>query len=316
MKRNGKIYIVAGVVLAVVAGALLFFYLYTLPGRASSSVTPTPIPDVDVIVTTKDLAPGTLITGDVLKREQRKGNLVTSDMVREISEAVDLMVLSETKAGTVLKRGDLQAVPFVLPKGKRAMALFVDDLSSVAGLVRERDYVDIVVSGKIKLGSSLNRPGDEKDSKAAPQPQSKPQSAEEEEGDFSAVEPTADQTVVKAVLQRVQVLKVVAPAAPQAAGGRNQPVPEPTPVATGTPTAAQKAPAGRISNAQAIVVLAVTDQEAELLRYAKDTGGMHVLLRGRDDAEQEETKGMTLDILIRDYGFPVPKPVLVDLRPE
>lgn len=315
MKRNGKVFIVAGVVLAVVAGALLFLYLSSLAKVGGESVTPTPIPDVDVVVVTKDLTPGTLLTGDMLVRQQRKGNLVTGDMVREVSEAVNMMVLSETKSGTVLKRGDLQAVPFVLPKGKRAMALHVDDLSTVAGIVRERDYIDVIVSGKVKLGSGLNRPTDAEDGQAQPAPEG------DDASGVSAVEPTEDQTVVKAVLQRIQVLKVVAPPAQQAAGARaNQPPPaEATP--TGTPTAAGQsaqveAPQGRITNSQAIIVLAVTDQEAELLRYAEDTGGLQILLRGRDDSEREETKGMTLDILIRDYGFPVPKPVLVDLRPE
>jgi pilus assembly protein CpaB len=197
----------------------------------------------------------------------------------------------------------------VLPKGKKAMALFVDDLSSVGGLVRERDYVDVVISGKIKLAAPSDK------ATPTPRPAAKPQAGEDED-QVAVVQPVNEQTVVKAVLQRVQVLKVIQPQNAQTAQQQQQQqqaqqaagaTPAPTPVAP---------PQGKISNAKAIVILAVTDQEAELLRFAYDTGGLQMILRGRDDTDNEETKGMTLDILIRDYGLPVPRPVVVDTRPQ
>ena len=62
-------------------------------------------------------------------------------------------------------------------------------------------------------------------------------------------------------------------------------------------------------------MLAVNDQEAELIRYANEAGDAQLILRGRDDTDNEETKGMTLDILIRDYGLPIPRPVVIDNQP-
>jgi pilus assembly protein CpaB len=311
MKRSGRVYIIAGVVLALVAGALLFLYLNQVTQQVSVQVTPTPRPPVDVVVVTKDLKAGTILAGDMLKREPFPADHpnAAADTVRDLSEAIDRVVIADVKSGTALKRGDLQALPFVLPKGKKAMALFVDDLSSVGGLVRERDYVDVVISGKIKLASPSDK------AVPTPRPAAKPQAGEDED-QVAIVQPVNEQTVVKAVLQRIQVLKVIQPQNAQTAQQQQQQAqqqqaagatPAPTPVAP---------PQGRISNAKAIVILAVTDQEAELLRFAGDTGGLQMILRGRDDTDHEETKGMTLDILIRDYGLPVPRPVVVDTRSQ
>jgi pilus assembly protein CpaB len=305
MKRSGRIYIIVGVVLAVVAGGGLFYFLTQVSAPSRQVMTPTPVPDVSIVVLAQDVKPGMVLTGELLKRETRKANEIAPDTVREVSEVIDQMLVIETKAGTPLKRGDVQALPFVLPKGKKAMAFFVDDLSTVAGLVRERDMIDIVISGKIKLASG--------NANGTPTPT--PRRAGEDGAPQAVVNPENEQIVVKTVLQRVPVLKVIPPAPPKEQQANSRPPDQPAPAATGTPAPPQ-APQGKITNAQAILVLAVTDQEAELLRYARDAGAFQVLLRGRDDTEQETTKGMTLDILVRDYGLPIPQPVVVRLRTE
>lgn len=315
MKRGGRIYIIAGVVLALAAGALLFLYLNQVTRESTVRVTPTPVPDVDVMVLSRDVANGAVITGDMIRRASRKAtDSAIADAVRDPSEALGRMLVTDGKAEQMLKRGDLQVLPFVIAKGKKAMALSVDDLSNVAGLVREGDYIDVVISGKVKV--------QEPTPVAGATPAAKPQGAPaggENDPSLTVIQPVADQTVVKTVLQRIQVLKVVQPPQPQTTQqAQQQQAQQQQAAASGTPAATpvSQQPQGKITNAKAIVVLAVTDQEAELLRFANDTGGMQLLLRGRDDAASEETKGMTLDILIRDYGLPVPKPIVVDNTPR
>jgi pilus assembly protein CpaB len=317
MKRSGRVYIVAGVVLALVAGALLFLFLNQVTQQSTVQPTPTPLPPVDVVVISRDLTAGTILTGEMLKRESRKVSdpSVTPETIRDLSEAVDHVIMTDMKSGTALKRGDVQTLPFVLPKGKKGMALFVDDLSVVGGLVRERDYVDVIVSQKIRL---------EKKASPTPQPAAKPQANPEDDAPVNTVEMTGEQLSVKAALQRVQVMKVIAPTPAQTAQQQQQQQQQQqaqqaqqaqaasgTPVATVVPT-----PQGKITNLKAIIILAVNDQEAELIRYANEAGGAQLILRGRDDADNEETKGMTLDILIRDYGLPVPRPVVIENQPE
>lgn len=319
MKRNGRLYIIAGIVLAVAAGALLFFYLTSVRNEVAQqqllkAPPPTPIPDVSVVVLTQDIRPATIITGEMLRSETRKQTDVPPDAVRSASEVIDQMLAIETKSGTVLRRADVQPVAFNLPKGKKAMAVFVDDLSSIAGLVRERDYVDIVVVEKMKVAIPAVAGTPTAGGQAASKPQAKPG----EEQTAVAVQPTDDQHAVKTVAQRVQVIKVVTPPQPQPANQQGnqaatQPPAAPTPTST---TAAVATPTGRISGQNVILVLAVTDQEAEIIRFVRDTGQFQLIMRGRDDSEIEETKGMTLDILIRDYGVPVPRPVTVKVKTD
>ena len=45
MKRSGRVFIIAGVALALVAGGLLFLFLSQMTQQASGAVTPTPMPD-------------------------------------------------------------------------------------------------------------------------------------------------------------------------------------------------------------------------------------------------------------------------------
>jgi len=323
MKRSGRLYIIAGVVLALVAGALLFMFLNNqATQQAPVASTPTPRPPVDVVTTTRDLKAGTILTSEMVRRVSRPADdpRLSGDAVRDLTEAIDRVVIIDVKADTLLRRNDLQTLPFILPKGKKAMALLVDDVSSIGGLVRERDYVDVVVSQKIKLQPT--------DTKATPTPRPRNQETEE----AAALNPTGDQTTSKTVIQRVQVLKVIMPQTPQqtqqqaqqqSQQQQAQQVQAGGATGTGTPAPSSAVPtptpslAGRIVNAKAIVVLAVTDQEAEVLRFVTDTGALlQILLRGRDDTDSEETKGMTLDILIRDYGLPIPRPVVIEINPE
>jgi hypothetical protein len=78
---------------------------------------------------------------------------------------------------------------------------------------------------------------------------------------------------------------------------------------------------------ESVLILGVTDQQAEVLTYARDNGLIDLTLRSsavqkddtgavkkdaagknlRGDAEAEKTTGITLDTLIQQYGLPVPK---------
>ena len=60
-----------------------------------------------------------------------------------------------------------------------------------------------------------------------------------------------------------------------------------------------------------VVVLAVTDQEAEIIRYSlQQASSMALVLRGRGDTTVEQTLGVTLNILVSQYGLPEPQPFL------
>ena len=58
------------------------------------------------------------------------------------------------------------------------------------------------------------------------------------------------------------------------------------------------------------LLLAVNDQEVELLEFSLSTDARMVLvLRGAGDSGFEPTSGVTLDLLVAEFGLPLPRQV-------
>jgi pilus assembly protein CpaB len=59
-----------------------------------------------------------------------------------------------------------------------------------------------------------------------------------------------------------------------------------------------------------IIVIAGTDQDSELLRFAQknqtESGVLGVTIRSTGDTADETTTGVTIDLLVKNYGLPVP----------
>jgi Flp pilus assembly protein CpaB len=53
--------------------------------------------------------------------------------------------------------------------------------------------------------------------------------------------------------------------------------------------------------------LSVTDQQAEVIKYARETGVVDLTLRARDDTDVERTTGITDKIMVEDYGVQIPE---------
>ena len=90
------------------------------------------------------------------------------------------------------------------------------------------------------------------------------------------------------ILQDIKVLRVVNAAPPQQ--GQQQP---------------QKA-AG--TNDTDLLVLELTDQQAEVVKFVLDNGASFAFaLRGKDDHDPTETGGITYDLLMTNYQLPTPE---------
>ena len=107
-----------------------------------------------------------------------------------------------------------------------------------------------------------------------------------------------DLRVVKALLQAKRVLYV-----------SQSNIRQVQPNASASPGAASnQAPAQALTSA--VVVIAGTDQDAEIIRWFSrtdgDLGGISVALRNADDTTIEKTKGITLQGLLQQYGLNIP----------
>ena len=60
-----------------------------------------------------------------------------------------------------------------------------------------------------------------------------------------------------------------------------------------------------------IIIFAGTDQDAEVIKFAQNAlgeqGSLTALVRHDDDDEIEDTTGITIDLLVTDYGLRLPE---------
>ncbi len=311
MRRgNNAILLVIGIMLLVVAGAGFYLYQFSdvlTPNTSAQEPLPTAVPDVDVVQAAIDVNPGTLIADPTTYFLMGKVSAVAynanpSIYMLSIDEARNLKVLATIRAGEPVMKDSLGVaglsarMPTAVP-GQAALKAFpvqVNSLSGVAGLIEPGDFVDVMAS--FNLDVTTLRPG------AA-------QVSTQADGSVtqSIVEQSTTEGSVKVLLQDVQVLDVVKPALvqPTPEGGAAPPA-EPTPEMQ----AGQEAPNASGTTFQEgnwLLIIGVTNQEAEVLRFALDRGiGISTLLRASGDHTPERTVGSTLRILVDNYDMPIP----------
>ena len=284
------------------------FYAPTEGILASSSaqLPPTAEPTFSVVKADIDIPEGTVITateglltlGDVPASQFAEDlNVVSMEDVR------NMIVTSPIKAGEAVRKDSLRKAGLAqkIPAPKegeapvKAFPLQVNSLSGVADLVQPGDFVDVVAS--FNLDVITFHPG-------APQPQ---------DGGVTinpVNEHTTNEGSSKVLLQDVEVLDIIkpAPVAEDGASPAPEATPPPSPPAEGENGAGvTPSQANTLTTGNWIIVIAVSNQEAEVLRFALDRGiGITTMLRRAGDHTTERTVGATMRILVDNYGMPMP----------
>jgi pilus assembly protein CpaB len=314
MRRgSSSLFIIIGLFLVLAAGAA-FVVMFYAPGSGISlaaqpaQLPPTPEPMVPAVKAEIDIEAGTVLssTDGLLKTEMVPMSQFMSDVnLASAEEARSMVVTTGIKANELVRKDMLrkaglsQKIPPVAAgqPSVKAFPVQVNNLSGVADLIQPGDFVDILAS--FNLDTVTFTPG-------APQ--------QNETGRLDAiVERTSSEGATKVLLQDVEVLDIIKPAPPAEDGSEQAPPPPPeeqsaTPAA---PTAGNT-----LSTGNWIIVVAVTNQEAEVLRFALDRGiGITTMLRRAGDHATERTVGTTMRILIDNYGMPVPSFMQVSQQP-
>ena len=307
MKRSNRLILLIGALLAVVAfvGVILLFGNSTTGGTATA--TPTAPTTAQVVFAKVDIPIGTVVTADMVELRTVAIAAATPDSIPDPGLAVSKTVRHDVKAGTELTygffidTGQTSNVTDNLPLGLRAMAIQVDQVTGVGTLIHTGDSVDVVIAMKIQsLIPDRATPG-------------------------QVIKIGDPQSTVKMIIQNLRVVGTLLPppvAAP-APAANEQGAPSPTP--------APSQPTTNLSGQQEIVVLAVTPDQAEAIRYAQlngDTGtatdrgttSIAVVLRSPKDylnasgspivPPLEKTDGVVLQTLIDKYGV-LPPAVLL-----
>jgi Flp pilus assembly protein CpaB len=291
LKRTNRLILLIGVVLAVVAfvGIIVVFNNQSSGGGVSKPPTTT-----DIVVATRDIALGEIVTKDSVGTKPVPNDQVTPDEFVDTGKAIGQVARQNILNGATLVQSMFtgSGAPMIgsdLPAGMRAMAVRVDAVTGVGSLILPGDRVDVVITLKIKVNYLV--PGTEPGS--PPQPAAVP----ELEGEST-----------KVILQNVEVRAVLG-----AAGG----------------VASTGAGIVDLATNQQVVILGVTPQQAEVLEFVGQTSvtkdgtkqgalnNLTLVLRSPTDKSGPDVKttGIVLKTLISDYGVLPPAILEASLPP-
>ena len=246
MKRSNRLILLIGLLLAVVA----FVGVILLTGNSSGSGgTPgpsAPPTTAKVVKATVDIAAGTNVTASMVSLDEVPVAAAGPGTIPDTGLAVGKTVRQSVTKGQTLfysffvSSGVATNVTDALPRGLRAMAVQVSQVTGVGTLIQNGDHVDVVISMKIQT--------------VAPDTKNPPQVI-----NIGAPDPS-----VKMVLQNALVVGTLLPAAPAAATA------SPTPAPSGQTSQGGQGPSTSLDQGRGeMVVVAVTANQAEIIRYAQ-----------------------------------------------
>ena len=290
MKRSNRLVLLVGVFLAIVAfvGILL---LVRNPSSEGTIREPTEGP---VVVASADIPLSTRIKADQVTTKTVLLTAISPGAFTDVSQVVGQIARQPIATGAQITATTLNGglsgtvIDVQVPVGQRAIAVRVDQISGVGTVIKNGDYVDAIIGLTEEQFVSI-----------------KTDATSPDQGIVTAPGPKGSTT--KVLLQGMQVLgALLPPVAPPA---------EAAPAASGAPTP----PPGTttLNEQQEIVILSVTAQQAEVIRYAQLQANqlltLSLVLRSTDDfidpttgqpvtPAVAETTGVTLKILLDQYG--------------
>jgi pilus assembly protein CpaB len=306
MRRSGRLFIFLGIALALVAGLLAFVALTGgSDDTTSASADQVELREITVITAARDVVAHERLGEDDLQEEIVDASTVSSDVVTSRLEAIGLAYSDDLIPGQALIKTQLESPGLAnrIEPGRRAFALPVDAASLIGGLVRDQDHLDIVFNTRISLlrinpSYPLEAPdnielGEIKDPETDEDALLLPPYGGEPIGPtypypgeagsrFRVSDMTEGDPSTKVILQNVRVLRVVVPGVSETGGATSE---------------------------ESFLVLDVSPQEAETLRFMVENGTYQVILRGLEDTEIVATDGETYNQMVDDLGLPVPKTV-------
>ncbi len=320
MRRGGRLFILLGVGLALVA--VLLAVMSFSGGNKSKQTSASQAVMVTVLQATRDIPANTVIREEDIKPVQIEKVSAASGAAQNSAQVLGLATNGDVVKGQQILMANLvtPGLTNLLTDGKRAAALPVDRVSALGGLIRPDDYVDIVYSVRVNLTGVLPtnvieaKQGDavynfkDGDLKVPPAGQPAPTVYPypgEAGSRFLVTDDQNGNPITKVILQNIRVLRVIA--GNQSVNDTSSAPAQSTPTSgngTATPVANAALP-----NAD-MLVLEVDPQQAELIKFLEDNQGKYqVVLRAPDDHSTATTTGVTYDQLMSSFGLPAPKTV-------
>ena len=293
MKRSNRLVLLVGVFLAIVA----FVGILLLQGGPGTTVDPNAPPtELPTVVATQDIPLGTAIRLDQVRVEVKPITGRDTDAFGDTSQVVGKIVRQPVVTGAAITARTLsggqqgQVLDIECPQTMRCISVQVDQVTGVGTVIKTGDYVDMIVALQADKFPVIT--------------------TDEETNTFSVLS-GLNSTSVKMILQGMQVLGTLLPPTAATAAA-------PAPAASGAPPAQ---PGTALTGQQEIVILAVTPQQAEIIKFAQlDSPLFSLVLRSPKDFIDPETNlpyengpipdattGVILKTLVDNYGVLPPE---------
>ncbi len=305
MQRNSTLGIIIALLVALGLGVAVYLYITSTGGGGTTeggngvSTVPTdiPEPDIEILEAASDIPANRLITGadrEVLFQVSPvRPSEVTDNDVRadEFSSLIQGQVTKASiRGGDRIKKdafrpaGVAELIPTAVPgqSSRKAMTVFINDLGNIAA---DGNTADIIASYNVSSWYMEF-------------------AAVDREGVLTYDKREYPDITTKVIGQNIPILRVIAPLIIDPQTGA-QPVPvEPVAGPDGSiPPPQPTTEPVFVQGSQWQVVLAVTEQEAELIDYTRNKPGfLSLIIRRADDQEIVSTTGVTMDLLMRLYG--------------
>jgi pilus assembly protein CpaB len=283
LKRSNRLILLIGFFLAAVAFVAVVMLLGSGTGGGGNE------PGVDalnttVVVTTADVPLGTTLTASLVTTQDVRNTDKPAGSYTLTSEVIGRTVTTQLTKGQLVDGNAFSTttvnpdIARLLDPGLRAMSLEVSYISGVGTLIKPGDRVDVVVGIS---GAAF------------------PVVTTDPTTDLVTPVTGINSTSVKAIVQNLEVVGTLLPYVPPAEGEAPPPGPS---------------SAGAVGTQ--LVILGVTAQQAEVLRFAQspDTS-ITLILRSPEDEEapDEKTTGITLRQLVDKWA--VIPPQLIEAVP-
>lgn len=305
-RKSGRVVLLLGLLLVIIIAAVAYLLLGQGAGGASllGGAPPTATPEAKPVVKPVKL----FIAGSYISSTEFFVTAITTstlyqgdEWVRDPQQILGKVALVDLLENKPVSKRDLgePGLAYKIDAGKRAMAIEVDLLSGLVGNLAVNDHVDVILSGVVdeylpqQFPAAVEYVSPDGRTEFIPRPF--PWVGEEP---FSLL-------TVKTVIEDLRVLEIISLTA--AAGPPNV-----------TPT---PGPAGRAAGY--ILILEVTMQQAEVLRFARDQGWpLQMTLRRYNERNPshaaDATTGVTTWILLDpagNYRMPIGREIPYPITP-
>ena len=296
MKRSNRLVLLVVVFLAIVDFVVILL-LVRSPGTDTSK---TPVATTGpVVVATVDIPLSTRVRADQVATTTVPLAAIPAGAFIDTTQVIGQVVRQPVSQGAQLTAatfggsGQGSVTEIATPVGMRSMAVQVDQVSGVGTVIKTGDFVDMVVGiAADKFPVFSVNPAD----------------------DSIQVLAGLNNTSVKLLLQGLQVMGTL--------------LPPPAPPTTGTASAPPSTGSGptTLNGQQQIVIMAVTAQQSEVVKFVQLDGNVTLALRSPDDFIDPITgqplpqvpvltSGIILKTLVDDYGV-LPPEVVQTVTPE